>query len=189
MPRENIDKLKQEEGFLNFGKLIRNVKKNITSGVTDFFMKPINSLKDFFLQRIRSIEDIMRNILCFALFLQQVFVWCSKTILTITKYVLVTPRCFVIWFLDSVVQFLQFIIIDIMMNLVLQPAFVIGKALNYPFVEDIKITGKNRRNLYENTNVIRSVTRLIDKKMELEWKIQPTCFGIEAIQPFPKYYS
>jgi len=79
MPRKNKGKSKQEEGFKEggwFGK----IKKKITQGVKNTFMKPINVMKNAILKPIMSIEDFIKEILCFALFLQLVFEWCSNNL-------------------------------------------------------------------------------------------------------------
>jgi hypothetical protein len=189
MPRTNKVKSNNTEGFKEGWGFLKKVVKSVTKSVTNVFLKPLKALKDKVLKKIRDIEGFIRAILCFALYLQLIFSWCSNTVLTITKYFLATPKCFVIWVLDSLVQFFQYIIIDILLNLVLKPPVYIGKALNHPFVEDIQITSEVRKKLYENTNLVRLSIRMIDSKLDIGWKIQPDCFGIGAIAPFPKYYS
>ena len=187
MPRKNKGKSKQEEGFKEggwFGK----IKKKITKGVKNTFMKPINVMKNAILKPIRSIEDFIRAILCFALFLQLVFEWCSKTFIMLTKYFFRTPKCFGFWILDSFMRFLQYIVIDVLLNIVLQPSVYIGKALGYPFINDIKIKGQFRKSLYENTNVVRWMIKGIDT-INPDFKIYKGCFKIGGIDPFPKYYS
>jgi len=188
MPRKNKGKSKQEEGFKEggwFGK----IKKKITKGVKNTFMKPINVMKNAILKPIRSIEDLIRAILCFALFLQLVFEWCSKTVIVLTKYFFAAPLCFGFWILDSFMRFFQYIVIDVLLNLVLQPSVYIGKALGYPFINDIKIKGQFRKSLYENTNVVRWMIKGIDDGLNLKFKIYKGCFKIGGIDPFPKYYS
>jgi len=188
MPRKNKGKSKHEEGFKEggwFGK----IKRKITRGIKNTFMKPINALKDSILKPIRNIEDFIRAVLCFALYLQMIFIWCSKTVIVLTKYFFAAPFCFMFWVLDSFMRFVQYIIIDVILNLVLQPAVYVGKALGYPFVDDIKITGENRKSLYENTNLVRLMINGIDDGLNLKVKIYDKCFNIGGIDPFPKYYS
>ena len=138
---------------------------------------------------ITRIEDFIKEILCFALFLQLVFEWCSKTFIMLTKYFFRTPKCFVFWILDSFMRFLQYIVIDVLLNIVLQPSVYIGKALGYPFVNDIKIKGQYRKSLYENTNVVRWIIKGIIDPINPDFKIYIDCFKIGGIDPFPKYYS
>jgi hypothetical protein len=185
MPRKNKGNSKNEEGFTEgfFGGLL----KKVVSSVTDVFLAPINALKDVILGPIRTIEDVLRAILCFALYLQLVFLWCSKTIALLTKYAVVSPFCFMFWILDSFVRFAQYIIIDVILGLVLQPAVYIGKALNYPFVGDIKISSENKKSLYKNTNLLRLMINGIDDNLPI--KIYDKCFNIGGIKPFPKYHS
>lgn len=171
-----------------FGSMIKNITKKITKGVTDTFMKPINALKNSILKPIRSIEDFIRMVLCVSLYLKLVFEWCSKTIIVITKYFFATPKCFMFWVLDSFMRFLQYIVIDVILNLILQPAIYVGKILGYPFANDIKITGDNRKRLYENTNLVRWMIKGIDK-VNASFKISDGCFNIGGIDPFPKYFS
>jgi len=169
------------------GAMIKKVTKKITKKVTDTFMKPINALKNFILRPIRNIEDFIRTVLCLAVYLKLVFEWCSKTVVLITKYFFETPKCFVFWILDSFWKFFQYIIIDVILNLILRPAIYIGKALGYPFIGDIKITGDNRERLYKNTNVVGALIKVIDS-VNPKFKIDG-CFNIGGIEPFPKYYS
>lgn len=192
MPLKNKGESKQEEGFKEggwFSKAVRKVKRKVTKGVKNTFMKPINDLKNGILKPIRSIEDFIRAVLCFSLYLQMIFIWCSKTIILITKYFFAAPFCFMFWIMDSFMRFLQYIIIDVILNLVLQPAIFIGKALSYPFVDDIKITGDNRKSLYENSNPVRWIIKGIDGSVNLPFKIYDKCFDIGGIDPFPTYYS
>ena len=169
------------------GGMIKRAIKKVTKKVTDTFMKPINAFKNAILGPIRNIEDFIRMVLCLAVYLKLVFEWCSKTVVLITKYFFETPKCFVFWILDSVMRFLQYIIIDVLLNLILLPAIYIWKALGYPFVGDIKITGDNRKSLYKNTNLVRWLIKGIDS-VNPEFKIDG-CFNIGGIEPFPKYYS
>ena len=169
------------------GGMIKRAIKKVTKKVTDTFMKPINAFKNAILGPIRNIEDFIRMVLCLAVYLKLVFEWCSKTVVLITKYFFETPKCFVFWILDSVMRFLQYIIIDVILNLILLPAIYIGKALGYPFVGDIKITGDNRKSLYKNTNLVRWLIKGIDS-VNPKFKIDG-CFNIGGIEPFPKYYS
>lgn len=189
MPLTTKGKTVQKEGFFNVGKFVKKVTKKVIKGVTDTFMKPIKSLKNSILRPIRSIEDFIRMVLCLSLYLKLVFEWCSKTMITLTKYFLATPRCFIIWVLNSFMLFFQYIFIDVILNLVLQPAVYIGKALGYPFVDKIQFTDENKKILYENTNFIRWGIRMIDRNLNIGWKIEPECFNIGVIAPFPKYYS
>jgi len=169
------------------GGMIKSAVKKVTKKVTDSFMKPINALKNAILGPIRNIEDFIRMVLCLAVYLKLVFEWCSKTIILITKYFFETPKCFMFWILDSLMRFAQYIIIDVLLNLILQPAVYIGKALGYPFVGDIKITGDAKKSLYKNTNLVRWLIKGIDS-VNPEFKIDG-CFHIGGIEPFPKYYS
>ena len=171
------------------GGMIKNAVRKVTKKITDAFMKPINALKIAILGPIRNIEDFIRTVLCLAVYLKLVFEWCSKTVVLITKYFLAAPFCFMFWIMDSFMRFCQYIIIDVMLNIVLQPAIFIGKALSYPFVDDIKITGDNRKSLYENTNPVRWIIKGIDGSVNLPFKIYDKCFDIGGIEPFPKYYS
>jgi len=169
------------------GAMIKKVKRNITKKLKAAFMKPINALKDTILGPIRNIEGFIRMVLCLAVYLKLVFEWCSKTIILITKYFFETPKCFMFWILDSLMRFAQYIIIDVLLNLILQPAVYIGKALGYPFVGDVKITGDAKKSLYKNTNLVRWLIKGIDI-VNPEFKIDG-CFHIGGIDPFPKYYS
>lgn len=184
--KKSIKKVKKTKGI---GGMIKNAVRKVTKKITDAFMKPINALKIAILGPIRNIEDFIRTVLCLAVYLKLVFEWCSKTIILLTKYFLAAPFCFMFWIMDSFMRFCQYIIIDVMLNIVLQPAIFIGKALSYPFVDDIKITGDNRKSLYENTNPVRWIIKGIDGSVNLPFKIYDKCFDIGGIEPFPKYYS
>ena len=175
--------------FGGIKKLIKKAVNKVANAVKKTFLKPINAMKNAIMKPIRSIEDFIRMVLCLALFLQNMFAWFSQTLLTLTKYFLAAPFCFMFWVLDSLVLCVQYIIIDVILNLLLQPAIYIGNMLGYPFVDDIKITGEYKKTLYENTNLLRMMVNCIDNGLDLPFKIHDKCFGIEEIKPFPKYYS
>lgn len=184
MPLKNKSKSNQVEGFKEgglFGDIKRGIKKT--------FMKPINKMKKAILKPIKNIEEFIERVLCFAVFLQLVFNWFSKTFILLTKYFFSAPLCFGFWILDSFMRFSQYIIIDVLLNLVLQPSVYIGKSLGYPFVDDIKFTGERKKSLYENTNLVRWMIKGIDDHINLEFKIHKGCFEIGGIDPFPKFLS
>jgi hypothetical protein len=188
MPLKNKGKSNQEEGFKE-GGWFSKMKKKVTKGVKKTFMKPINDMKNAILKPIKNIEDFIRAVLCFALFLKLVFEWFSNTFILLTKYFFAAPLCFGFWVLDSFMRFFQYIIIDVLLNLVLQPSIYIGTSLGYPFVDDFKITGEHKKSLYKNTNVVRWMIKGIDDNLNLKFKIYKGCFQIGGIDPFPKYYS
>jgi hypothetical protein len=188
MPREKKDNSNNEEGFKE-GGWFSKIKKKVVGTVTNTFMKPINNLKDRILKPIITIEDFIRAVLCFALYLQLIFLWFSKTFTVLAKYFFASPFCFMFWILDSFMRFIQYIIIDIILNLVLQPAVYIGKALNYPFIGDIRISDKNKKSLYVNTNVVRGAINFVDDQLNLPFKIYDKCFNIGIIDSFPTYHS
>ena len=181
MPRKNKVNSNNMEGFKE-GGIFSRIKKSVTKSVKKSFMDPIKKMTKGLLKPIRTIEDFIRWVLCFALYLKLVFAWFSKTFTLLSKYFMATPLCFVFWVIDSLVKFIQYLIIDVMMKLVLIPAVYIGKALKYPFVDDIRIAGKNKKILYEKTSA-RGVL------IYLPFKLYDRCFNIGKIDPFPTYYS
>lgn len=178
------------EGFSEgiFGGIKKLIKK-ATSGIKNFFLKPINALKNFIMKPFKTLEDFIRAIICLAVYLELVFKWFSETIGIITQYVVKAPICFGFWILDSFVLFLQFIIIDIILNLLFIPSTTIGNFLGYPFTNSIRIDGELRNTLYDKTNLLRLMVNAIDNNLDISFKIHKQCFEIGSIKPFPTYFS
>jgi hypothetical protein len=187
MPRKIKGNSNNVEGFKE-GGWFSKIKRKVTKSVKKTIMKPIKKMTNKMLKPIKTLEDFIKAVLCFSLYLQLVFMWFSKTFSLLTKYFLKTPKCFVFWVLDSFMRFFQYIIIDVILNLVLQPAVYIGKSLGYPFVEDIKITGDNKKSLYKNTNLVRWLIKGIDS-VNTSSNLSNDCFNIGGIDSFPTYYS
>lgn len=182
--RENM------EGFSEgiFGEIKKLIRK-ATNGVKNFFLKPINSLKNFIMTPFKTLEDFIRAIICLAVYLELVFKWFSETIGIITQYFVKAPICLGFWLLDSFVLFLQFIIIDIVLNILFIPSTFIGNFLGYPFTNRIRIDNELRESLYENTNLLRIIVNAIDNNLDIDFKIHKQCFEIGTIKPFPTYFS
>ena len=178
------------EGFSEgiFGGIKKLVRKS-TNGIKSFFLKPINALKDFIMKPFKTLEDFIRAIICLAVYLETVFKWFSETIGIITQYVVKAPICFGFWIIDSFVLFIQFIIIDIILNLLFIPSTIIGNFLGYPFTNSIRIDGEVRKTLYDKTNLLRLMVLAIDNNLDIDFKIHKECFGIGSIKPFPTYFS
>jgi hypothetical protein len=182
------------EGFSEgiFGGIKKGIKKLIrkaTNKVRNFFLKPINELKKFIMQPFKTLEDFIRAIICLAVYLELVFKWFSETIGIITQYFIKAPICSGFWILNSFVLFLQFIIIDIILNVLFIPSSIIGNFLGYPFTSNIRIDGEVRKTLYDNTNVLILIIKAIDDNLDVNFKIHKQCFEIGSIKPFPTYFS
>ena len=182
------------EGFSEgiVGGIKKGIKKLIrkaTNKVRNFFLKPINELKKFIKKPFKTLEDFIRAIICLAVYLELVFKWFSETIGIITQYVIKAPICSGFWILNSFVLFLQFIIIDIILNLLFIPSSIIGNYLGYPFTSNIRIDSEVRKTLYDNTNVLILIIKAIDDNLDVNFKIHKQCFEIGSIKPFPTYFS
>ena len=178
------------EGFSEgiIGKIKKLIKK-ATTKVKNEFLKPINALKKFIMKPFETLEDFIRAIICLAVYLELVFKWFSETIGVITQYVVRAPICFGFWILNSFVLFLQFIIIDVILNLLFIPSSIIGNFLGYPFTSSIRIDGEVRKNLYDKTNLLILIIKAIDNNLDVDFKIHKQCFEIGSIKPFPTYFS
>lgn len=186
-------KRKNSENMEGFSEgIIDGIKKLIekaTRGIKNFFLKPINALKNFIMKPFKTLEDFIRTIICLAVYLELVFKWFSETIGIITQYIVKAPICFGFWILNSFVLFLQFIVIDIILNLLFIPSTTIGNFLGYPFTNSIRIDGELRKTLYDKTNVLILIIKAIDNNLDVNFKIYKQCFEIGSIQPFPTYFS
>lgn len=186
-------KRKNSENMEGFSEgIIGGIKKLIekaTRGIKNFFLKPINALKNFIMKPFKTLEDFIRTIICLAVYLELVFKWFSETIGIITQYIVKAPICFGFWILNSFVLFLQFIVIDIILNLLFIPSTTIGNFLGYPFTNSIRIDGELRKTLYDKTNVLILIIKAIDNNLDVNFKIYKQCFEIGSIQPFPTYFS
>jgi hypothetical protein len=178
------------EGFSEgiFGGVKKLIRK-ATNGIKNFFLKPINALKNFIMKPFKTLEDFIRAIICLAVYLELVFKWFSETIGIITQYFIKAPICSGFWILNSFVLFLQFIIIDIILNLLFIPSSIIGNYLGYPFTSNIRIDSEVRKTLYDNTNVLILIIKAIDDNLDANFKIHKQCFEIGSIKPFPTYFS
>ena len=136
-----------------------------------------------------TLEDFIRAIICLAVYLELVFKWFSETIGVITQYVVRAPICFGFWILNSFVLFLQFIIIDVILNLLFIPSSIIGNFLGYQFTSSIRIDGEVRKNLYDKTNLLILIIKAIDNNLDVDFKIHKQCFEIGSIKPFLTYFS
>lgn len=186
-------KRKNSENMEGFSEgIIDGIKKLIekaTRGIKNFFLKPINALKNFIMKPFKTLEDFIRTIICLAVYLELVFKWFSETIGIITQYIVKAPICFGFWILNSFVLFLQFIVIDIILNLLFIPSTTIGNFLGYPFTNSIRIDGELRKTLYDKTNVLILIIKAIDNNLDVSFKIHKQCFEIGSIKPFPTYFS
>jgi|AntAceMinimDraft_11_1070367.scaffolds.fasta_scaffold53535_1 hypothetical protein len=160
-----------------FSKIYKKAKKAI--------MKPINKMVSNLKKKLKinKITAFFVAILCFAEFLQAIFKWTFETIQTITKYALAAPLCFVFWVLNSFIMFLQYIIFDILFELVLMPSLIVGKALGYPLLH-FDYDKEAKAWLYEKTNIFQLIIGFIDNNLKIKFKIG-SCFNIGAIKPFP----
>lgn len=177
--------------FDRIGKGIKKATKAIKKAskiVGDSFLKPLNKFKKSIMGPINSLEDFIRTIICLAVYLELVFKWFSETIGIITQYVIKAPICSGFWILNSFVLFLQFIIIDIILNVLFIPSSIIGNFLGYPFTSNIRIDGEVRKTLYDNTNVLILIIKAIDDNLDANFKIHKQCFEIGSIKPFPTYF-
>ena len=185
--RKTRDNFEDTEGFIEgFGAIKRAIKKAINK-VKDTFMKPFNSFKKLITAPIRTLQDFFTTILCLAVYLESVFKWFSDTFIVLSKYFANASICFVFWLLDSFVACFQFILIDVILNILFVPASIIGQMLGYPFIASMRIEGENKKRLYENTNLLRLMVKGIDSMTDGD--LYTKCFEIGSIKPFPTYYS
>jgi len=150
-----------------------------------FVMKPINAAIDALKEELQlnKIQAFFVAILCFAEYLRAIFKWTFETIETITKYALAAPLCFIFWVLNSFVMFMQYVILDILLELVLSPSRIVGKTLGHPGT--YTYDKKTKAWLYEKTNFFQAILGAIDNNLKLNPKIQKTCFNIGTIKSFP----
>lgn len=185
--RKKRDNFDDTEGFVEgFGGVKKLIKK-VKNKAKDVFMKPFNSFKKIITAPIRTLQDFFTTILCLAVYLESVFKWFSETFILLSKYFANASICFGFWLLDSFVACFQFILIDVILNVLFIPASIIGQMLGYPFITSMRIEGENRKLLYENTNLLRLIVKGIDSMAD--GNLYTKCFEIGSIKPFPTYYS
>ena len=171
-------------GFFSFiGDAVNAAAKAIEDAAMGIVDGWIEDLKEQL--QINKIEAFFVAILCFAEFLQAIFKWTFETIQTITKYALLTLPCFVFWVFNSFVMFIQYIVFDILLELVLLPSRIVGKSLGYPGT--YTYDKKTKEMLYANTNVFQWIIGAIDDNLKIKFKIHKTCFNIGTIKPFPVF--
>jgi hypothetical protein len=187
--KKTVKKEAFREGiFGGIGRAIKRAVNSAAKAIKKEIMKPVNAFLEVIMKPINTIEDFIVTILCLASYLQLVFEWFSRTLKTITKYFLAILPCFVIWGVNSFILFLQYIIFDVILSILLIPAQKIGIALDYPYISSIKLDKSTKDKLYEKTNLLKSVLKWLDNSsLDLKFKPYKGCFQIGDIKPFPQW--
>ena len=88
---------------------------------------------DFIIKPFEFILEVVDFVICLIAYVKDVFAWTGKTIGVGIMVILSLPFCFCFYILHAVWLFLQFLIIDVLLTVVLLPSQIVGKALGYPF--------------------------------------------------------
>jgi len=162
---------------------LSKAKKKIKKAILKPINKAIKGVKKT--MQIDKLMAMIITIMCFAEYLQRIFKWVFNTINVITRYAIATPLCSILWVLNSIVMFVQYILFDVLIELVLIPSRTIGKTVGYPL--EYKFDKKTKKALYEYTNILKRSIKLVDENRLLPFKIYNKCFNIGTIKQFPVF--
>jgi len=135
-------------------------------GMFDFIIKPINL-----------ILDAVEFFACLLSYIGDVFKWIGIAVTEGIKVVISFPFCFCFYLLHLVMEFVLFIVFDVLLIVVLWPSQWLGKALGYPF------------NIPNNRKKLREIKSYCTAPKLYEYampKVVKTCYSFKGLKPFPK---
>lgn len=135
-------------------------------GMFDFIIKPINL-----------ILDVVEFFACLLSYIGDVFKWIGIAVTEGIKVVISFPFCFCFYLLHLVMEFVLFIVFDVLLIVVLWPSQWLGKALGYPF------------NIPNNRKKLREIKSYCTAPKLYEYampKVVKTCYSFKGLKPFPK---
>jgi len=133
---------------------------------------------EFITKPFEFILEVVNFVICLIAYVKSVFVWTGKTIRVGIMVILSLPFCFCFYILHAVWLFLQFLIIDVLLTVVLFPSQIVGKALGYPL--QYKYDAKTKKDMRDYTSLMTLYNNFAPKLMK-------TCYSFASIGPFPQW--
>jgi len=132
---------------------------------------------DFITKPINYILDVFEFISCLISYLGDVFKWTGTAVSEVIKVLFSVQFCIGFYLLHVVIEFISFIVFDVLMIIVFLPSRYIGKALGYPIVLPTNIKGIQKVKSYFNA------LTLYENVMP---KIITKCYSFNGLAPFPQ---
>jgi hypothetical protein len=133
---------------------------------------------DFILKPLGFIMEVINFVICLIDYLKKVFVWTGKTLRVCIMIIFTLPFCFCFYIFHAIWLFLQFVILDVLLTVILLPSQIVGKALGYPL--SYKYDAKRKKTLRDNTSLMTLYNNFAPKLMK-------TCYSFDSIGPFPQW--
>jgi hypothetical protein len=131
----------------------------------DFITKPINFILD--------VVDFLR---CLLAFIGNIFKWTGLAATEGIKAILAFPFCFGFYLLHAFIEFVLFIIFDVLLIMIFWPSRWLGNALGYPLT------------IPTNRGKLRKFkSHFTAPKLYGAWmpKVVSTCYSFDKLAPFP----
>jgi hypothetical protein len=127
---------------------------------------------------INFILDTVVFISCLLSYIGDVFKWIGIAVTEGIKVLISFPFCFGFYLLHLFMEFVLFIIFDVLLIVVLWPSQWLGKALGYPF------------NIPNNRKKLREIKSYCTAPKLYEYmmpKVVRMCYSFNGLEPFPKW--
>ena len=136
-------------------------------GMFSFITKPINF-----------ILDVVEFFACLMSYIGNVFKWTSIAITEGIKVALSSNFCLGFYLLHLFMEFVLFIVFDVLLIVVLLPSRWLGNALGYPLTMPF-----NRKKIREIKSYC-TAPKLYENMMP---KVVRICYSFKGLEPFPKW--
>lgn len=136
-------------------------------GMFDFITKPINF-----------ILDVVDFIKCLLEFIGDIFKWTGIAVTEGIKATLAFPFCFGFYLLHLIIEFLAFIVFDVLLIVVFWPSQWLGGALGYP------LTIPTNRKKLRKIKSYCTAPKLYGNTMPF---VVRKCYSFDKLAPFPAW--
>jgi hypothetical protein len=130
---------------------------------------------DFIINPINFILDAIQFISCVISFIGKIFKWTGLAVSEGIKVILSMPFCFFFYLLHGLIEFMLFMIFDVLLIIVFWPSRWLGDTLGYPLT--IPTNRKKLREIKSRINVV--------KLYEYMPKVVRKCYSFKRLGPFP----
>jgi hypothetical protein len=150
-------------------------------GMFDFITKPINF-----------ILDAAEFFSCVLAFIGNFFKWTGLAITECIKVILVFPFCSGFYLLHTIIDFVSFIVFDVLLIIITYPIRWLADALGFPLndlgltlkVLGFPLTTRNNKNFLREMKSYFKVPKLYRSTMPYIFK---TCYSFNGLPPFPEW--
>lgn len=133
---------------------------------------------DFITKPINFILDVVDFLVCLVAFIGNIFKWTGIAITEGIKVILAMPFCFFFYLLHGIIEFLLFIIFDVLLIIVFWPSRWVGDALGYPLtIPTNKKKLKTIKSHFAAPKIYGSLMPTVIRK----------CYSFNGLAPFPKW--